>query len=210
MPPLLLRPLRALPSAPLLVAGHHLALLHPAHSHLKQGRPRPFSLAASSPLLKKNTNLPPRPKPPPEEEIEEAFLKGSGPGGQKINKTNSAVQLKHLPTGIVVKSQATRSRSQNRTIARQLLADRLDQLARGDQSRAAVVGEVRRKRKASSAKKSRRKYRKLDGEKQPGTAGLRDEGDEAADREDEEEDEHEFDEEDEEEEHPIEITEKKG
>ena len=32
-------------------------------------------------------------------EIEESFLKGSGPGGQKINKTSSAVQLKHLPTG---------------------------------------------------------------------------------------------------------------
>ncbi|KAH9910086.1 RF-1 domain-containing protein [Xylariomycetidae sp. FL2044] len=112
-----------------------------------------------SPLLK---NLPPRPKPPPDEEIEESFLKGSGPGGQKINKTSSAVQLKHLPTGIVVKSQATRSRSQNRTIARQLLADRLDDLARGDQSRSAVVGEVKRRKKASSAKKSRRKYRKLE------------------------------------------------
>ncbi|OTA99218.1 hypothetical protein M426DRAFT_325361 [Hypoxylon sp. CI-4A] len=122
-------------------------------------------LSASSTLLK-NTNLPPRPKPPPEEEIEEAFLKGSGPGGQKINKTNSAVQLKHIPTGIVVKSQATRSRSQNRVIARQLLADRLDQIARGDQSRSAVVGEFKRKKKASSGKKSRRKYRKLEEEKQ--------------------------------------------
>ncbi|KAI1139031.1 RF-1 domain-containing protein [Hypoxylon sp. FL0543] len=126
--------------------------------------PRPF-FSASLALLK-NVNLPPRPKPPPEEEIEESFLKGSGPGGQKINKTSSAVQLKHIPTGIVVKSQATRSRSQNRTIARQLLADKLDQLARGDQSRSAVVGEFKRKKKASSAKKSRRKYRKLEEEKQ--------------------------------------------
>ncbi|KAF3064646.1 hypothetical protein GL218_02282 [Daldinia childiae] len=133
---------------------------------------RPSNFSTSPPLLK-NTNLPPRPKPPPEEDIEESFLKGSGPGGQKINKTNSAVQLKHLPTGLVVKSQATRSRSQNRVIARQLLADKLDQLARGDESRSAVVGEFKRKKKASSAKKSRRKYRKLDEEKQqaqPGTA----------------------------------------
>ncbi|KAI2641888.1 RF-1 domain-containing protein [Hypomontagnella submonticulosa] len=126
---------------------------------------RSLSFAFSSSLLK-NVTMPPRPKPPPEEEIEESFLKGSGPGGQKINKTNSAVQLKHLPTGIVVKSQATRSRSQNRTIARQLLADKLDQLERGDQSRSAVVGEFKRKQKASSAKKSRRKYRKLEEEKQ--------------------------------------------
>ncbi|KAI8630130.1 RF-1 domain-containing protein [Xylariaceae sp. FL1651] len=124
---------------------------------------RQFSNTNRPPLLKTNSkNLPPRPKPPPEHEIEESFLKGSGPGGQKINKTNSAVQLKHLPTGLVVKCQATRSRSQNRTIARQLLADKLDDMARGDESRASVVGEVKRKKKASSAKKSRRKYRKLD------------------------------------------------
>ncbi|RYP50680.1 hypothetical protein DL768_003824 [Monosporascus sp. mg162] len=121
-------------------------------------RRRSFSGTAA---LQKHRNFPPRPKPPPESEIEESFLKGSGPGGQKINKTNSAVQLKHIPTGIVVKSQATRSRSQNRTIARQLLADRLDDLARGGESRSAVVGDVRRRKKASSAKKSRRKYRRL-------------------------------------------------
>ncbi|KAI0840278.1 RF-1 domain-containing protein [Hypoxylon sp. FL0890] len=153
-----------------------LPLLRPLHTFLSVGRrvasdipSRPFFSA--SPALLKNTNLPPRPKPPPEEEIEESFLKGSGPGGQKINKTNSAVQLKHLPTGIVVKSQATRSRSQNRTIARQLLADKLDQLARGDQSRSAIVGEFKRKKKASSAKKSRRKYRKLEEEKQAKAVG---------------------------------------
>lgn len=71
------------------------------------------------------------------------------------------MQLKHLPTGIVVKCQATRSRTENRKIARQLLATRLDDLARGDESRSAVVGEVRRKKRASAAKKKRRKYRKL-------------------------------------------------
>ena len=116
-------------------------------------------------LRGKHQNFPSRPKPPPDTEIEEFFLKGSGPGGQKINKTNSAVQLRHIPTGIVVKSQATRSRSQNRTIARQLLADKLDDLAKGDQSRAAVVGAAKAKKRASSAKKSRRKYRKLEDEK---------------------------------------------
>ncbi|KAH7033129.1 RF-1 domain-containing protein [Microdochium trichocladiopsis] len=118
--------------------------------------PGPF---APTPSLQKQ--MPQRPKPPPDEEFEEYFLKGSGPGGQKINKTNSAVQLLHKPTGIVGKSQATRSRSQNRTIARQLLADKLDALHNGQESRAAIVGSVKAKKKASSAKKSRRKYRKL-------------------------------------------------
>ncbi|KAI0914026.1 RF-1 domain-containing protein [Ustulina deusta] len=129
-------------------------------------RRREFGSTNNPPLQKTSSkSLPSRPKPPPEEEIEESFLKGSGPGGQKINKTNSAVQLKHLPTGLVVKCQATRSRSQNRNIARQLLADKLDDMTRGDESRSSVVGEVKRKKKASSSKKSRRKYRKLDEEK---------------------------------------------
>jgi protein subunit release factor B len=87
----------------------------------------------------------------------------------KQNKTSSAVQLKHLPTGVVVKSQATRSREQNRKIARDLLAAKLDAMRNGDQSRAAIVGEVKRKKSASASKKSRRKYRKLEEEKAEGT-----------------------------------------
>ncbi|EWG47964.1 hypothetical protein FVEG_16222 [Fusarium verticillioides 7600] len=113
--------------------------------------------------------LPPRPKPPPESEIEESYVKGSGPGGQKINKTNSAVQLKHIPTGIVVKSQATRSRDQNRKHARELLAQRVDELRNGDQSRSAIVGKVKQKKAASASKKSRRKYKKLEEEKKIAT-----------------------------------------
>ncbi|KAK3944138.1 RF-1 domain-containing protein [Diplogelasinospora grovesii] len=109
--------------------------------------------------------MPPRPKPPPEDEIEEYFLKGSGPGGQKINKTNSAVQLRHKPTGLVVKCQATRSRDQNRKIARELLAQKLDDRINGETSRSAIVGDVKKKRADSAAKKARRKYRKLEEEK---------------------------------------------
>ncbi|KAL7823322.1 RF-1 domain-containing protein [Trichoderma gracile] len=124
--------------------------------------PKP-SFFSTLPHLQKN--LPPRPKPPPDSEIEESYLKGSGPGGQKINKTNSAVQLKHIPTGIVVKSQATRSRSQNRKLAREILAQRIDELTNGDHSRSAIVGAVKKKRADSAAKKSRRKYRLLEEEK---------------------------------------------
>ena len=81
------------------------------------------------------------------------------------NKTNSAVQLKHIPTGIVVKSQATRSRDQNRKHARELLAQRIDEFHNGDQSRSAIVGRVKEKKAASASKKSRRKYKKLEEEK---------------------------------------------
>jgi len=64
----------------------------------------------------------------PEHELEEQFVKGSGPGGQAINKTNSSVSLIHLPTGIRVQAQPTRSRAQNRVAARHILRDRLDAL----------------------------------------------------------------------------------
>ena len=104
--------------------------------------------------------LPPRRKIT-EDEIEESFLKGSGPGGQKINKTSSAVQLKHLPTGIVVKSQETRSRQQNRKLARQVLSEKLDEMEKGSESRTAIKTERARTKKASANKKSNRKYRKL-------------------------------------------------
>ncbi|KAK0720862.1 RF-1 domain-containing protein [Lasiosphaeris hirsuta] len=109
--------------------------------------------------------MPPRAKPPPDEELEEKFLKGSGPGGQKINKTDSAVQLKHIPTGIVLKCQATRSRTQNRKIARELLAAKIDELENGAESRNAIVGDVKKKRADSKAKKARRKARKIEAEK---------------------------------------------
>lgn len=55
-------------------------------------------------------------------------LTGSGPGGQAINKTSSSVSLIHLPTGIRIQAQPTRSREQNRTAARRILQDRLDAL----------------------------------------------------------------------------------
>jgi len=113
--------------------------------------------------------MPPRPKVL-EEDIEEAFLKGSGPGGQKINKTNSAVQLKHVPTGIVIKSQATRSREQNRKIARRLLAEKLEEMEKGDESRLAKLRERDQKKKASKSKKAKRKYKKLELEKGVGAA----------------------------------------
>ena len=81
------------------------------------------------------------------------------------NKTSSAVQLKHLPSGIVVKSQATRSRSQNRKIARRLLSEKLEVIEKGDQSRTAIKAEAVKKKKASKDKKSRRKYRALEAQR---------------------------------------------
>lgn len=71
------------------------------------------------------------------------------------------MQLKHLPTGIVIKCQETRSRAHNREIARRELADKVEALLKGDDSRVARKAREGAKKRASRLKKSRRKYRKL-------------------------------------------------
>jgi protein subunit release factor B len=66
------------------------------------------------------------------EDVIEQFIRVSGPGGQKVNKTSSAVYLKHLPSGIEVKAQKDRSQAINRFLAWRLLADRLEALRSGE------------------------------------------------------------------------------
>ena len=62
-----------------------------------------------------------------EEDVVEQFTRGTGAGGQKINKTSSTVQLKHMPTGIEVRCQRERSQSVNRYWARMELCDRIEE-----------------------------------------------------------------------------------
>jgi peptide chain release factor 2 len=60
-----------------------------------------------------------------DDDVEEQAIRASGPGGQHVNKTSSAIRLKHLPTGIVVFCQAERSQHKNRAIAFKMLRARL-------------------------------------------------------------------------------------
>ncbi|CAE6425717.1 hypothetical protein ACGC1H_004765 [Rhizoctonia solani] len=94
-----------------------------------------------------------------EEDLEETFVRGSGPGGQAINKTSSSVSLIHRPTGIRVQCQATRSREQNRKIARKIMLEKLDQLANPGLSKLEVQQEKIRAQKRQRAKKAKKRAR---------------------------------------------------
>ncbi|CEP64206.1 Rso55p LALA0_S10e04896g [Lachancea lanzarotensis] len=113
-------------------------------------------------LVKKN-KLPPRPKwtPEMEKELEEKFLHGGrGPGGQKINKSNSKVQLKHVPSGLVVECQETRSREHNRKIAREKMAFQLAVWTNGGNpiERQTALHEWEKQGKRSRERKSKNKH----------------------------------------------------
>ena len=65
------------------------------------------------------------------EDVVERFIRSGGAGGQKVNKTSSAVYLKHLPTGLEVKMQKERSQALNRFLAWRLLAEKVEELQEG-------------------------------------------------------------------------------
>lgn len=96
-----------------------------------------------------------------EEELEESFVRGSGPGGQSTNKTSNCVVLKHLSTGIVVKCHQTRSQSENQRIARLLMKEKLDQHYHGDQSALAQLEQARHRKREEKKRKTRVKLEKL-------------------------------------------------
>jgi protein subunit release factor B len=64
-----------------------------------------------------------------ERDLEERFVRSSGAGGQKVNKTSTCVYLKHLPTGLEVKCMKERSQSINRFLARRELMDKIEKMS---------------------------------------------------------------------------------
>ena len=89
--------------------------------------------------------------------VEENFIRGSGHGGQKINKTSNTVQLKYPPLGLMVRCQRERRRSLNRFIALRELVDEIEIKVSPATSERLKEFEKLRKRKADKTRKQRQK-----------------------------------------------------
>lgn len=92
-----------------------------------------------------------------EKDLLEKFVRSSGKGGQKVNKTSTCVYLKHVPTGIEVKCMKDRSQSINRFLARRELIEKMAALS-GNVTYRDVRAEKIRKQKAKRIKRTRMKH----------------------------------------------------
>lgn len=79
-------------------------------------------------------------------DVEEKFVRGAGPGGQKINKTSSTVWLRHRPTGLEVRCQRERSQAANRELAWTELCTRLENRVQAAKAEAQQTRETARRR----------------------------------------------------------------
>jgi protein subunit release factor B len=81
-----------------------------------------------------------------EADLEETFAQSSGPGGQNVNKVATAVRLRHLPSGISVTVQDSRSQLRNRQLARERLLAAVEQRERDQREERIALRERERRR----------------------------------------------------------------
>ncbi|MGD1032007.1 MAG: peptide chain release factor-like protein [Opitutaceae bacterium] len=97
------------------------------------------------------------------DDVDERFIRGAGPGGQKINKTSSTVWIRHRPSGIEVRCQRERSQAANRETAWMELCAKLEERRR---ALAAMLQDERQRNIRRTRQKSRgQKMRMIEGKK---------------------------------------------
>jgi len=89
-----------------------------------------------------------------ESDIQEQFVRSSGPGGQNVNKTSTCVMLRHLPSGLEVKCTKSRSQGLNRYYARKIMCEMLENASLGRKSPAAQQADKIRKKKQRRKRRS--------------------------------------------------------
>lgn len=88
-------------------------------------------------------------------DLQEWFIRGGGPGGQKTNKTSSTVCLRHKPTGLEVRCAQERSQSLNRFLARRDLCDKVAEKVHGEKSQRQQAAEkIRRQKRRRSRRQT--------------------------------------------------------
>ncbi|MEE9911449.1 MAG: peptide chain release factor-like protein [Deltaproteobacteria bacterium] len=92
-----------------------------------------------------------------EGDFDESFIRSSGPGGQKVNKTSSCVHLLHKPTGLFVKCQRERSQALNRHLARRLLLDKIERQQKGFIEAEKEKSEKLRRQKRKRSRRAKEK-----------------------------------------------------
>jgi peptide chain release factor len=90
-------------------------------------------------------------------DIDEKFIRSSGPGGQNVNKVSTCVALKHRPSGIEIKCAKTRSQAMNRYYARVLLAEKIEKITLGRKSESEKKQWKATKQKRRRSKRAKEK-----------------------------------------------------
>lgn len=92
-----------------------------------------------------------------EDDLIEKFIIGSGKGGQKLHKTASTVYLKHIPSGMEIKCQESRSREDNRYFARVRLCEKSHALVSDEKTKEQQMVEKLKRQKKRRSRRSKQK-----------------------------------------------------